>query len=111
MAEASGRNLTIDGPQHPAALRVLCFLRLVVERDGTVLERTCPPIGLIGRSTQTPIEGQNSRDTPENGTIRAHKKVLARAYSKRFQRHICCNLGRPAEVQVKFTHRSCTQMS
>jgi hypothetical protein len=99
MAEASGRNLTIDWPQHPAALWVLRFARFLVERDGTVLERPRPPIGLLGRGART-HRGSKPLATPEYGTIRAHK-VLARAYSKRFQRHICWNLGRPAEVQVK----------
>jgi NADH-quinone oxidoreductase subunit D len=54
MAEASGRNFTINfGPQHPAAHGVL---RLVLELDGEVVERVDPHIGLLHRGTEKLIE-------------------------------------------------------
>jgi NADH-quinone oxidoreductase subunit D len=55
MAEASGRNFTInDEPQHPAAQRVLLF---VVELGGEVEERADPHSGLLYRTGRL-IKGQ-----------------------------------------------------
>jgi NADH-quinone oxidoreductase subunit D len=54
MAETGFRNFTINfGPQHPAAHGVL---RLVLELDGEVVERTDPHIGLLHRGTEKLIE-------------------------------------------------------
>ena len=49
MGEAAPRNFTINfGPQHPAAHGVL---RLVLELDGEVVERTRPICKRLGIST------------------------------------------------------------
>src|SRR5215212_2913595 len=54
MAEHNIRNFTINfGPQHPAAHGVL---RLVLELDGEVVDRTDPHIGLLHRGTEKLIE-------------------------------------------------------
>jgi NADH-quinone oxidoreductase subunit D len=48
------RNFSINfGPQHPAAHGVL---RLVLERDGEVVARVDPHIGLLHRGTEKLIE-------------------------------------------------------
>jgi len=41
------------GPQHPAAHGVL---QLLLEMNGEVVKRVDPPIGLLHRGTQKPIE-------------------------------------------------------
>ena len=57
MAETEIKNLTMNfGPQHPAAHGVL---RLVVEMDGEIVERTDPHIGLLHRGTEKLIEYKN----------------------------------------------------
>ena len=54
MGEVQIKNLTLNfGPQHPAAHGVL---RLVLEMDGEVIERTDPHIGLLHRGTEKLIE-------------------------------------------------------
>ncbi len=54
MAEVNLSNYTLNfGPQHPAAHGVL---RLVLELDGEVVERTDPHIGLLHRGTEKLIE-------------------------------------------------------
>ncbi len=53
-AERSIKNMTLNfGPQHPAAHGVL---RLVLEMDGEVVERSDPHIGLLHRGTEKLIE-------------------------------------------------------
>ena len=48
------KNMTMNfGPQHPAAHGVL---RLVLEMDGEVVERSDPHIGLLHRGTEKLIE-------------------------------------------------------
>src|SRR5688500_20236583 len=48
------RNFSLNfGPQHPAAHGVL---RLILEMDGEVVERTDPHIGLLHRGTEKLIE-------------------------------------------------------
>ncbi len=50
------RNMTMNfGPQHPAAHGVL---RLVLERDGEVIERADPHIGLLHRATEKLAESK-----------------------------------------------------
>jgi NADH-quinone oxidoreductase subunit D len=54
MAEIQIENLTLNfGPQHPAAHGVL---RLVLEMDGEIIERSDPHIGLLHRGTEKLIE-------------------------------------------------------
>src|SRR5246127_1039848 len=54
MTEAENRKFIINfGPQHPSAHGVL---RLVLERDGEVVERVDPHIGLLHRGTEKLIE-------------------------------------------------------
>ena len=54
MPEINQRTYTINfGPQHPAAHGVL---RLILEMDGEVVERTDPHIGLLHRGTEKFIE-------------------------------------------------------
>ena len=54
MTDVQLKNLTLNfGPQHPAAHGVL---RLVLEMDGEVVERTDPHIGLLHRGTEKLIE-------------------------------------------------------
>jgi len=54
MADVELKNMTLNfGPQHPAAHGVL---RLVLEMDGEVVERTDPHIGLLHRGTEKLIE-------------------------------------------------------
>jgi NADH-quinone oxidoreductase subunit D len=54
MAEVEIKNLTMNfGPQHPAAHGVL---RLVLEMDGEIVERSDPHIGLLHRGTEKLIE-------------------------------------------------------
>ena len=54
MGDVAIKNLTLNfGPQHPAAHGVL---RLVLEMDGEVVERTDPHIGLLHRGTEKLIE-------------------------------------------------------
>ncbi len=56
MAESALRNFQINfGPQHPSAHGVL---RLVLELDGEVVERTDPHIGLLHRGTEKLIEAK-----------------------------------------------------
>ena len=51
------KNMTLNfGPQHPAAHGVL---RLVLEMDGEVIERSDPHIGLLHRGTEKLIEYKN----------------------------------------------------
>ena len=54
MSEVTLQNYTMNfGPQHPAAHGVL---RLVLELDGEVVDRTDPHIGLLHRGTEKLIE-------------------------------------------------------
>ena len=54
MTDVKLKNMTLNfGPQHPAAHGVL---RLVLEMDGEVVERTDPHIGLLHRGTEKLIE-------------------------------------------------------
>ncbi|MBC06026.1 NADH-quinone oxidoreductase subunit D [Thalassospira sp.] len=54
MSEQKIKNMTMNfGPQHPAAHGVL---RLVLEMDGEVVERSDPHIGLLHRGTEKLIE-------------------------------------------------------
>lgn len=54
MSEVDIKNMTLNfGPQHPAAHGVL---RLVLEMDGEVVERSDPHIGLLHRGTEKLIE-------------------------------------------------------
>jgi NADH-quinone oxidoreductase subunit D len=54
MPDIEMRNFTINfGPQHPAAHGVL---RLILEMDGEVVERSDPHIGLLHRGTEKLIE-------------------------------------------------------
>ena len=54
MTDVLLKNMTLNfGPQHPAAHGVL---RLVLEMDGEVVERTDPHIGLLHRGTEKLIE-------------------------------------------------------
>lgn len=54
MAQVNLKNMTINfGPQHPAAHGVL---RLVLEMDGEIVERSDPHIGLLHRGTEKLIE-------------------------------------------------------
>ena len=54
MTDVELKNMTLNfGPQHPAAHGVL---RLVLEMDGEVVERTDPHIGLLHRGTEKLIE-------------------------------------------------------
>ena len=54
MSEVTLQNYTLNfGPQHPAAHGVL---RLVLELDGEVVDRTDPHIGLLHRGTEKLIE-------------------------------------------------------
>jgi NADH-quinone oxidoreductase subunit D len=54
MTDVQLKNMTLNfGPQHPAAHGVL---RLVLEMDGEVVERTDPHIGLLHRGTEKLIE-------------------------------------------------------
>ena len=54
MSDIELKNMTLNfGPQHPAAHGVL---RLVLEMDGEVVERTDPHIGLLHRGTEKLIE-------------------------------------------------------
>src|SRR3954464_4292238 len=51
------RNFSVNfGPQHPAAHGVL---RLVLERNGEVVERADPHIGLLHRGTEKLLEYKN----------------------------------------------------
>ena len=54
MTDVQLKNMTLNfGPQHPAAHGVL---RLVLEMDGEVVERTDPHIGFLHRGTEKLIE-------------------------------------------------------
>ena len=54
MPEQQIKNFTLNfGPQHPAAHGVL---RLVLEMDGEVIDRSDPHIGLLHRGTEKLIE-------------------------------------------------------
>ena len=54
MTDVQLKNMTLNfGPQHPAAHGVL---RLVLEMDGALVERTDPHIGLLHRGTEKLIE-------------------------------------------------------
>lgn len=54
MAQVDIKNLNLNfGPQHPAAHGVL---RLILEMDGEVIERSDPHIGLLHRGTEKLIE-------------------------------------------------------
>jgi NADH-quinone oxidoreductase subunit D len=56
MSDIELKNMTLNfGPQHPAAHGVL---RLVLEMDGEVVERTDPHIGLLHRGTEKLIENK-----------------------------------------------------
>ncbi|PPR16864.1 MAG: NADH-quinone oxidoreductase subunit D [Alphaproteobacteria bacterium MarineAlpha9_Bin3] len=56
MSDVELKNMTLNfGPQHPAAHGVL---RLVLEMDGEVVERTDPHIGLLHRGTEKLIENK-----------------------------------------------------
>ena len=57
VAEVNLSNYTLNfGPQHPAAHGVL---RLVLELDGEIVERTDPHVGLLHRGTEKLIEHKN----------------------------------------------------
>ena len=54
MPQTEIKNFNLNfGPQHPAAHGVL---RMVLEMDGEIIERTDPHIGLLHRGTEKLIE-------------------------------------------------------
>ena len=87
MTDVQLKNMTLNfGPQHPAAHGVL---RLVLEMDGEVVERTDPHIGLLHRGTEkliehkTYLQGQGDRKrTNFNVFICCHTNELTRRTSK-----------------------------
>jgi NADH-quinone oxidoreductase subunit D len=91
------RNMTMNfGPQHPAAHGVL---RLVLEMDGEVIERTDPHIGLLHRGTEKLAESKPFNQTVpymnrldyvsmmcnEHGYVLAVEKLLGITPPKRAQ--------------------------
>jgi len=81
------RNFTLNfGPQHPAAHGVL---RLVLERDGEVVERADPHIGLLHRGTEKLVEHKTYTqalpylDRLDYVSMMASEHTYARAVEKR----------------------------
>ena len=81
------RSFTLNfGPQHPAAHGVL---RLVLERDGEVVERADPHIGLLHRGTEKLVEHKTYRqalpylDRLDYVSMMAMEHTYARAVEKR----------------------------
>jgi len=86
------RNFTRNfGPQHPAAHGVL---RLVLERDGEVVERADPHIGLLHRGTEKLMEHKNYRqalpylDRLDYVSVMACEHTYTLAVEKRLNRKV-----------------------
>ena len=86
------RNFTLNfGPQHPAAHGVL---RLVLERNGEVVERADPHIGLLHRGTEKLIEYKTYRqglpymDRLDYVSIMANEHTYAMAVETRRKRQV-----------------------
>ena len=108
MAETEIKNYNLNfGPQHPAAHGVL---RLVLEMDGEVIERTDPHIGLLHRGTEKLIEYKTyaqaipyfdrldyvAPQNQEHAFVLAAEKLLGVEVPKRGQyiRVLFCEIGR-----------------
>ena len=101
------RNLTLNfGPQHPAAHGVL---RLVLERNGEVVERADPHIGLLHRGTEklreskTYTQGRPYMDRLDYVSMMANEHTYAMAVEK------LLNLQVPRRAQyirVRFRERT-----
>lgn len=108
MAQNQIKNMTLNfGPQHPAAHGVL---RMVLEMDGEVIERTDPHIGLLHRGTEKLIEHKTYQQaTPyfdrldyvapqnqEHAFVLAVEKLLGIEVPERAQyiRVLYCEIGR-----------------
>jgi len=86
------RNFTRNfGPQHPAAHGVL---RLVLERNGEVVERADPHIGLLHRGTEKLIEHKSYRqalpymDRLDYVSMMAQEHTYSLAVEKRLKRKV-----------------------
>lgn len=86
------RNFTRNfGPQHPAAHGVL---RLVLERNGEVVERADPHIGLLHRGTEKLMEQKTYRqglpymDRLDYVSMMASEHTYSRAVEKRLNRKV-----------------------
>lgn len=86
------RNFTRNfGPQHPAAHGVL---RLVLERNGEVVERADPHIGLLHRGTEKLMEHKTYRqalpymDRLDYVSMMAQEHTYSRAVEKRLNRQV-----------------------
>ena len=108
MAETEIKNYNLNfGPQHPAAHGVL---RMVLEMDGEVIERTDPHIGLLHRGTEKLIEYKTyaqalpyfdrldyvAPQNQEHAFVLAVEKLFGVAVPKRGQyiRVLFCEIGR-----------------
>lgn len=97
------RNFTRNfGPQHPAAHGVL---RLVLERNGEVVERADPHIGLLHRGTEKLMEQKTYRqalpymDRLDYVSMMAQEHTYSRAVEKRLNRKVP---ARAQYIRVRF---------
>lgn len=97
------RNFTRNfGPQHPAAHGVL---RLVLERNGEVVERADPHIGLLHRGTEKLMEQKTYRqglpymDRLDYVSMMASEHTYSRAVEKRLNRKVP---NRAKYIRVRF---------
>ncbi|MBM08587.1 MAG: NADH-quinone oxidoreductase subunit D [Magnetovibrio sp.] len=108
MAQTEIKNFNLNfGPQHPAAHGVL---RMVLEMDGEIIERTDPHIGLLHRGTEKLIENKSYLQTvpyfdrldyvapqnQEHAFCLATEKLLGLEIPKRakYLRVLFCEIGR-----------------
>ena len=115
MAETEIKNYNLNfGPQHPAAHGVL---RMVLEMDGEVIERTDPHIGLLHRGTEKLIEYKTyaqalpyfdrldyvAPQNQEHAFVLAVEKLFGVAVPKRGQyiRVLFCEIGRILNLRVR----------
>ncbi len=108
MAQTEIKNFNLNfGPQHPAAHGVL---RMVLEMDGEIIERTDPHIGLLHRGTEKLIENKSyiqavpyfdrldyvAPQNQEHAFCLATEKLLSLQIPKRGQylRVLFCEIGR-----------------
>ncbi len=118
MAEKEIKNYNLNfGPQHPAAHGVL---RLVLEMDGEVIERTDPHIGLLHRGTEKLIEYKTyaqavpyfdrldyvAPQNQEHAFVLAAEKLLGVQVPKRGQyiRVLFSEIGRILNHLLNITH-------
>lgn len=101
------RNFTRNfGPQHPAAHGVL---RLVLERNGEVVERADPHIGLLHRGTEklreykTYGQGRPYMDRLDYVSMMASEHTYARAVEKRRKRKVP---KRAKYIRVRYRERT-----